>query len=57
MSVETLFIILLLALLANAIFIWLIFKRVVGKPELEEKKDTGLNLLLQQMHELTRTVD
>lgn len=57
MSTETLFIILLLALLANAVFIWLMFKRTHGKPELEVKNDTGLNLLLQQMHELTRTVD
>ncbi len=56
MSVETLFLILLLALLGNALFVWMMFKRVGEKKE-EPKNDTGFNLLLQQINELTRTVD
>lgn len=57
MSVETLLIIVIVTLLANAVFVWLMFKRAGVKPEPEAKNDTALNLLLSQMHELTRTVD
>lgn len=59
MSVEILFVILLVALLGNAIFVWFIFSRQksAGASAEAGKNDTGFNLLLQQMNELTRTVD
>ncbi len=57
MSVENLFFIVIIALLGNAVFIWLMLKRAKSAPETESKNDTGFNLLLQQMNELTRTVD
>ncbi len=53
---ETIFIILIFVLfLGNALLIWLFIKRSkeTGKPD----NDTGLKLILQQMNELTRTVD
>ena len=51
----TLLVILLLVLIALAILIWL---NLVKKNQQEEKKDdTGLNLILQQINELNRTVD
>jgi len=55
MSVEILFIIVLIALGANAVFIWFLVKKMKNIDE--PKNDTGFNLLLQQMNELTRTVD
>ena len=53
---ETVLIILIFVLfLGNALLIWLFIKRSkeTGKPD----NDTGLKLILQQMNELTRTVD
>jgi DNA recombination protein RmuC len=59
MSIEFLFVILLIALLGNALFVWFIFSKQKNANSNNEagKNDTGFNLLLQQMNELTRTVD
>jgi DNA recombination protein RmuC len=50
-----LLVILVLVLLALGILIWLNFKKK-NQPE-EKKDDVGLNLILQQINELNRTVD
>lgn len=59
MSVEILFVVLLIVLLGNAAFVWFILSRQKSAAASSEagKNDTGFNLLLQQMNELTRTVD
>ncbi len=57
MPTEILFSILVLFILLNAFFFWVILKRVRPTTVNESKNDTGFNLLLQQMNELTRTVD
>jgi DNA recombination protein RmuC len=66
MSVEILIGIVVLALVANAILVWFLVKRgsKTDDPNTSAlaaadaaKNDTALNLLLQQMNELTRTVD
>ena len=58
MSTELLLGIIILLVVGNGVFFWFMMKRVKpGVGESEQKNDTGLNLLLQQMNELTRTVD
>src|SRR3989338_5441116 len=55
MSENFLTILVLILLLGNGALIWFLFRRgrETGKPE----ADTGLKLILQQMNELSRTVD
>ena len=55
MSENILIILIVILLFGNGALIWLLFKRngAKGKPE----NDTGLKLILQQMNELSRTVD
>ena len=54
MNIST--ILLVLVFLALAVIIWLTVSK--RKPEeIEKKDDTGLNLILQQINELSRTMD
>jgi len=46
---------LLAFLIVNGIFLWLVFRRTKGGEE--KKDDLGMQLLLQQMNELNRTMD
>ncbi len=59
MSVEMLLIILLVAFLGNVFFVWFLISKQKSSVASSDagKNDTGFNLLLQQMNELTRTVD
>ncbi|MDO8482266.1 MAG: DNA recombination protein RmuC [bacterium] len=55
MSENILFIVVVLLLLGNGVLVWFVMKR--NKPAEKPDNDTGLKLILQQMNELTRTVD
>ena len=52
---QMLFILIAIMVLGNAILVWFVMKR--NGPAEKPDNDTGLKLILQQMNELTRTVD